>query len=126
MKSLLSGELVLCNISLALSWNLYFSVMVLFFLAGSMGCSEPSELIASGKHYQEYQDYPSLQKVVELIELGADTSQVREVLGVPIDMGFDYRYTVDSVGPNGCVIGAVFHIDEMGKIDQKWIDEICE
>ena len=41
-------------------------------------------------------------------------------------MGFDYRYLVDSTGENGCVIGAVFHIGEEGKIDQKWVDEICE
>ena len=41
-------------------------------------------------------------------------------------MGFDYRYLIDSVGPKGCVMGAVFHIDENGKIDQKWLDEICE
>lgn len=100
-------------------------VLICWLIIG-VGCSETSELITYGKHYQKKQDYPSLQKVVELIELGADTSLVRDVLGEPIDMGFDYRYTVDSVGPNGCVIGAVFHIDEMGKIDQKWIDEICE
>ena len=30
----------------------------------------------------------------------ADTSFVKNILGVPIDMGFDYRYLIDSVGPN--------------------------
>lgn len=90
------------------------------------GACAGSELETHGQHYREHQDYPSLSRVVELIELGTDTASVRQLLGAPIDMGFDFRYTVDSVGPNGCVIGAVFHIDDAGKIDQKWIDEICE
>jgi hypothetical protein len=41
-------------------------------------------------------------------------------------MGFDLRYLLDSVGPNDCVVGAVFHYDDQGRIDQKWIGEICE
>ena len=85
-----------------------------------------SELEKLGQHYQQNQDYKSLTKAVDLIELGADTAFIRSILGDPIDMGFDFRYLVDSAGPNGCVIGAVFHIDENGQIDQKWIDEICE
>jgi hypothetical protein len=64
--------------------------------------------------------------VVDLLPPGSDTARVKDILGEPIDMGFDYRYTLDSVGPTGCVVGAVFHIDEQGKIDQKWLDEICE
>lgn len=60
------------------------------------------------------------------MDLGVDTLFVKSILGEPISMGFDYRYLVDSVGPNGCSIGAVFHINEEGKIDQKWLDEICE
>ncbi|WP_143473286.1 hypothetical protein [Flavilitoribacter nigricans] len=99
---------------------------IILFSGAAVACSNVTTLIAAGKHYQEYQDYRSLQKVVDMIELGADTALVRDVLGEPIDMGFDYRYTLDSVGPKGCVVGAVFHIDEQGKIDQKWIDEICE
>jgi hypothetical protein len=79
-----------------------------------------------GKTYQKTLDYQSLSKVVDLIPLQSDTSFVRSILGEPIDMGFDFRYLIDSVGPNGCPLGAVFHIDEYGKIDQKWIDEICE
>jgi hypothetical protein len=85
-----------------------------------------SELERLGQAYQKTQDYESLSKAVDLIELGSDTAFVRSVLGEPIDFGFDFRYLVDSTGPNGCVIGAVFHIDDQGKIDQKWIDEICE
>lgn len=91
-----------------------------------LGCKTANEIQKYGQHYQKYQDYESLSKVVELTQLDVDTSFVKKILGEPIDMGFDYRYLIDSVGPNGCVIGAVFHINEMGKIDQKWIDEICE
>ncbi len=89
-------------------------------------CKSLSDLEIYGRAYQEKQDYESLRQVVDLFELGVDTTQIKAILGEPIDMGFDYRYLIDSVGPNGCVIGAVFHIDEAGKIDQKWIDEICE
>lgn len=89
-------------------------------------CKSLSDLEAYGLVYQQNQTYESLKQVVDLFELGVDTTQVKAILGEPIDMGFDYRYLIDSVGPNGCVIGAVFHIDEAGKIDQKWIDEICE
>lgn len=98
----------------------------LFFIALLLLPSCLSEIEQKGRHYQEEQDYESLARVVELMEVGADTAYVRSILGPPIDMGFDFRYTVDSTGPNGCVIGAVFHIDEQGKIDDKWIDEICE
>lgn len=97
-----------------------------FIWIGFAACTGAPGLTEWGKHYQEYQDYESLQKVVDGLELGVDTSMVRDILGEPIDMGFDYRYTLDSVGPNGCVVGAVFHIDEAGKVDQKWLDEICE
>lgn len=99
-----------------------------YLLFGTLffGCKSVDGIKEFGQHYQKHQDYESLSKVVELTLLDADTSFVKSILGEPIDMGFDYRYLVDSVGPNGCVIGAVFHINEMGKIDQKWIDEICE
>ena len=89
-------------------------------------CQNRTELENLGQHYQIYYDYKSLQKVVELIDLDVDTFFVKDILGEPIDMGFDYRYLIDTIGENGCVIGAVFHINEFGKIDQKWIDEICE
>jgi hypothetical protein len=91
-----------------------------------LGCKSVNEIVKLGQHYQKHQDYISLSKVVELTPLDADTSYVKSILGEPIDMGFDYRYLVDSIGSKGCVVGAVFHINENGKIDQKWIDEICE
>ncbi len=92
----------------------------------SLGCKQVSPIVKHGQHYQKHNDYISLNKVVELMELDRDTSYVKAILGEGIDMGFDYRYLVDSVGPKGCSIGAVFHINSEGKIDQKWIDEICE
>ena len=94
---------------------------VLFF-----SCAGQKTIQRHGLRYQENGSYQHLQKVVKLIPLGTDTADVRRILGEPIDMGFDYRYLVDSIGPSGCTIGAVFHIDEFGKIDQKWLDEICE
>jgi hypothetical protein len=60
------------------------------------------------------------------LPVDADTGIVKNVLGTPNDMGFEYRYNIDSVGENGCTIGAVFQINEKGQINQKWIDEICE
>ncbi|MFT5158374.1 MAG: hypothetical protein ACI83I_002940 [Bacteroidia bacterium] len=92
----------------------------------SLGCNQIPAIEEYGQHYQKHNDYISLIKVVELIKLDADTSYVKAILGEPLDMGFDYRYLVDSIGLKDCSIGAVFHIDNEGKIDQKWIDEICE
>lgn len=97
-------------------------VLAFFILA----CQGLSEIEKHGQHYQKHNDYPSLQKVVDLLPLDSDSNYVRKILGEPIDMGFDFRYLLDSTGPNGCVVGAVFHISEIGKIDQKWLDEICE
>ncbi len=114
---------------LGFSENPYLTIMknYLLFLIVLVGFSSClSEIKRLGNHYKAHQDYASLAKVVDLVPLGTDTAYIRSILGDPIDMGFDFRYTVDSVGPNDCVIGAVFHIDEKGKIDQKWIDEICE
>ncbi len=100
--------------------------IVLFVSLFSVACNLTKGIAEFGQHYQQHNDYFSLHKVVELIELDADTAYVKTILGEPIDMGFDYRYLIDSIGPNGCSIGAVFHINEEGKVDQKWIDEICE
>ena len=102
--------------------------IIKFLFVGMLiwGCTAEEEIVQLGRHYQTHQDYQSLYKVVELMPLDTDSSYVRSILGEPIDMGFDFRYLIDSLGPNGCVIGAVFHINDEGKIDQKWIDEICE
>lgn len=102
--------------------SLRYIPIILFFIA----CTGLSSIQKSGKHYQKHQDYSSLQKVVDRISLYSDTSLVKEILGEPIDMGFDYRYLLDSTNESGCVVGAVFHINDDGKIDQKWIGPICE
>ena len=99
------------------------AIILILFISS---CQSTSDLEKLGQHYQNHNDFKSLEKVVELIELYSDTLFVKSILGDPFDMGFDYRYLIDSVGEKGCVIGAVFHINEHGKIDQKWIDEICE
>ncbi|MGB0523721.1 MAG: hypothetical protein ACPGJS_12215 [Flammeovirgaceae bacterium] len=97
-----------------------------FILLCSIACNQVSEIEECGKHFQAHQDLKSLKCVVELLPSTADTSLVKKLLGTPIDMGFDYRYLIDSTSVNGCAVGAVFHINDAGKIDQKWIDEICE
>ncbi len=101
----------------------FFPFILLLLL---LSCGTSHQLKQLGKHYQAHEDYKSLVKIVELLPSDADTALVKSLLGEPIDMGFDYRYLIDSTGEKGCVIGAVFHIDELGKIDQKWVDEICE
>ena len=101
----------------------FFILSILFCFA----CETANPLQKYGEHYQQHQDFKSLNKVVELLPPNTDTSAVKKLLGEPINMGFDYRYLVDSTGENGCVVGAVFHIDsENGKIDQQWVGEICE
>ena len=98
-----------------------FLAIILVF---TFSCS--NQVIKWGQHYQKHQDFQSLKAVLDHLPKDADTSTVQSILGEPIDMGFDYRYLLDSMGPNGCVIGAVFHIQEGGKIGDKWIGEICE
>lgn len=98
----------------------------LIIIALMEGCWQNNDLRQFGKHYQKHQDYKSLQKVVELLPINVDTVEVKKILGEPISMGFDFRYTVDSTGVNGCVVGAVFNIDNKGRISNKWTGEICE
>lgn len=102
--------------------------IILFLLSFlfAISCNPAKDINYYGQHYQDHNDYLSLSKVVELMDLDVDTSYVQSILGEPLDMGFDYRYLVDSTGSKNCVIGAVFHINDKGQIDQKWIDEICE
>jgi hypothetical protein len=90
------------------------------------GCHIEKRITEYGRHYQQYSDYKSLQKVVRLISLPTDTTYIQTVLGAPENYGFDYRYYTDSTSLNKCPVGAVFHINANGKIDSKWIDEICE
>lgn len=89
-------------------------------------CEQVPEIEKHGEHYQKHKDFYSLHMVLELLPEDIDTGLVKNLLGDPIDMGFDYRYLIDSTGEKGCAVGAVFHIDENGKIDDKWLDEICE
>jgi len=97
-----------------------------FIFALVASCTPKSELLEYGQHYQKFNDFKSLTEAVRLMPEDITTSQVREILGEPIDNGFDYRYLVDSTGDNNCRVGAVFNIDENGKITHRWIDEICE
>lgn len=97
-----------------------------FFFLLLVGCTSNSSIIDTGKHYQQHSDYKSLTKVVALMPVGVDTSYVKSILGEAINMGFEYRYTVDSTSPNGCSVGAVFHFGNKGIIDTSWVGEICE
>lgn len=102
------------------------SAIALCFFILMTGCYSEKAILKNGQAYQSQQDYKHLNKVVKSVRLGADASYIKKVLGEPIDMGFDYRYLIDSIGPGGCIVGAVFHLDDRGKVDQKWIGEICE
>lgn len=97
-----------------------------FFFLLFVGCTSNSSIIDTGKYYQQHSDYKSLTKVVALMPVGVDTSYVKSILGEAINMGFEYRYTVDSTSPNGCSVGAVFHFGNKGIIDTSWVGEICE
>ncbi len=99
----------------------YVFVLVLF-----SGCATKEEAKKYGLEYQNQKDYKSLAKAVELMPLDITTLQVKNILGEPIDNGFDYRYLTDSISPNKCPVGAVFNIDNKGKITHRWVDEICE
>ena len=103
-----------------------FVLCVIAILGMAFACENPDPLKTAGTSYQTNKDYASLKTVLEGLEAGADKKQLERLLGEPIDMGFDYRYLLDSTGPEGCVVGAVFHLDSEGKVDDKWIGEICE
>ena len=98
--------------------------LCLFALVAS--CAPTTEILQYGRHYQKFNDFKSLTEAVRLMPEDITTSQVKEILGEPIDNGFAYRYLVDSTGENNCRVGAVFNIDEKGIITHRWIDEICE
>ncbi len=99
----------------------YFLGLIIISLASCQ-----SDLSKYGQQYQKSGQLESLEKAVVLLQTETDTAVIRKILGEPIDMGFDFRYLTEKTGENGCVVGAVFHIDEYGKIDDRWIGEICE
>ena len=102
----------------------YSKPLVLLGLLFVFACKSPLDKHAA--HYREHQDAASLKEVVKLFPQGADTTQVLKLLGEPIDFGFDYRYLTEELSEDNCAMGAVFHIDEAGKIDDFWYGAICE
>lgn len=102
--------------------QLKYLLIVLLFSS----CGANDELAKLGKVYQKQKDYKSLAKAVAMMPADITTSQVKKILGEPIDNGFDYRFLTDSISPNQCPVGAVFNIDNQGKITHRWVDEICE
>lgn len=107
-------------------YRTFVFLVTLLMTACTTATDESLSLSEKGAAYQQTQSFEALQYVVDNLPEGSDTSFVKAILGEPIDMGFDYRYLVDSIGPNGCVMGAVFHIGDQGTIDQQWTGEICE
>ncbi len=90
-------------------------------------CScKKDDALKYGTNYQANKDYKSLKMAFDLMPKDIKPEEVKKILGEPIDMGFDYRYTTDSISPNNCVVGAVFNLDNKGNITQKWIGDICE
>ena len=102
------------------------NIKYLCFFALAASCTSKTEIVKYGQHYQKYNDYKSLSEAVKLMPADITTKGVKRILGEPIDNGFDYRYLIDSTGVNNCPVGAVFNIDQKGKITNRWIDEICE
>jgi hypothetical protein len=99
---------------------LLLSAILLFCM--SISCQDISVV---GKHYQQYNDFKSLDKILGKIDIGLDTSSLKTLLGEPVDFGFDWRYLSDSIGENGCPLGAVFTISK-GVVINKDMIEICE
>lgn len=98
-------------------------ITLLFVLCICFACSS---LKKQAECYRVFKDAYCLQLLVDQVKIGTDTADIRKLLGEPINFGFDFRYLVDQQGENGCSMGAVFHIDDNGKIDDKWYGEICE
>jgi hypothetical protein len=101
-------------------------ITYLCFFAIVASCAPKPEIMKYGQHYQKHNDFKSLVEAVKLMPADITPNEVKRILGEPIDNGFDYRYLVDSTGVNNCTVGAVFNIDQKGKITNRWIDEICE
>ena len=101
-------------------------IKYVFVLVLLSSCAPQEAVLVYGKQYQKHNDCKSLVKAVELMPSAITTKQVKEILGGPIDNGFDYRYLTDSISPNKCAVGAVFNIDTKGIITHRWVAEICE
>lgn len=99
-------------------------IPIFILIIGIVACQ--SDLEEYGQQYQKNGELATLKKAFPLLETETDTAIIKKILGEPIDMGFDFRYLTQKTGENGCVIGAVFHIDEHGRIDDRWMGEICE
>ncbi len=98
-------------------------IQTIFMLLLLASCSPK---LNPSAHYQKHGDIASLQAACEQIPNQADTLILKNILGEPVDFGFDYRYYSDSVGPNGCPIAAVFWINEFGLVTSREIFEVCE
>lgn len=119
------------SVRLALAKSIFMEknsfLIFLLLLSAATACGvRQHPAWAFGRHYQRHTDSASLAGALAAIPVGTPKARVAQLLGEPIDMGFDYRYLLDSVGPAGCVVGAVFHINDEGLVDDKWIGEICE
>ena len=101
-------------------------IKYVFALVLLSSCAPKEAVFVYGKQYQKHNDFKSLVKAVELMPTAITTAQVKRILGNPIDTGFDFRYLTDSISPNKCAVGAVFNIDNQGKITDRWVGEICE
>ena len=106
----------------------YFSIRKLIFVCVSfiLIFASRSKVERYGENYKQNKDIKSLERAVELIEVGCDTSYLKQILGEPINFGFDYRYLTNTKGENGCPMGAVFWIDSLGTVSSQGILEICE
>lgn len=101
-------------------------LLALLLILCIIACNSTQPLQQHVRKFKQSKDYQHLQQLMALLPEKMDTSYMKKLLGEPIDMGFDYRYLTDSISPKGCAVGAVFHINEYGQIDDRWLDEICE
>ena len=85
-----------------------------------------SQKLNPSKHYKKHGDISSLQAAFKLVPEQADTLTLKNILGEPVDFGFDYRYYSDSIGPKGCPVAAVFWINDQGQVTGRDLFEVCE
>ena len=82
----------------------------LFVLVAS--CAPKTEMLQYGQHYQKFNDFKSLTAAVKLMPEDITTSQVKEILGEPIDNGFDY----DKADPEAKRIRSSFRVLASGSL----------